>query len=374
MEKKFALLTAQMKSEKRFSRRMEYRRSITVAAAQQLHQNGGGDPSSSTAKQDPLLHSCMSATASFPAPHHHGIYGYHGANRHALPVGYRRSLGHHHHPSSGLVVDGGVLRGGQVASSGTRVPIVVQRHSASCRYRDRSRGGQSSDEIIPLQSNQQSISVIDSNSQPAPPLTSASEIDAETAADSSNMTNVHLLSVASGPSLQSFPLDETCVYNNQHPHTSGSKPTIPNSQHIAPISQIGGSSSSTSSSPRATTGQRLQSHRDASPHSGSQHHRQRRGQGTVPPNVPRRTVSRLTSGQAESTAANAAITAAVSHLTSTSPESSSSTIITVSSSAKQQVPHPQPKLSPSASLSSNASANSTHSASSDNFFFYFEIL
>ena len=148
MEKKFAHLTAQMKSEKRFSRRMEYRRSITVAGAQQLHHHQ--NETSPTSNTQDSLQNVVSTTASFPAPQHHGIYGYHGG-RHGLPIGNRRSLAHYHHPATGLVVDGGVLRGGQVASSATRVPVVVQRHSASCRYRDRSRG-QSGDDIAPLQS------------------------------------------------------------------------------------------------------------------------------------------------------------------------------------------------------------------------------
>ena len=147
MEKKFALLTAQMKSEKRFSRRMEYRRSITVSTgSQQLHHQNGACPTTTTS--DALQN--VSATASFPAPQHHGIYAYHG-NRHGLPVGQRKSFGHFHNPASGLVVEGGVLRGGQITTSAARVPVVVQRHSASCRYRERSRG-QPGDDINQVQS------------------------------------------------------------------------------------------------------------------------------------------------------------------------------------------------------------------------------
>ena len=351
MQKKFALLTAQMKSEKRFSRRMEYRRSITVAAAatQHLHHNPNGASPSSNA-QDPL-HNVVSTTASFPAPHHHRHQGYHGG-RHGLPVGYRRSFGHHH-PSTGLVVDGGVLRGGQVSSSGTRVPVVVQRHSASCRYRDRSRG-QSGDEIAPLQSNPQakSLSVIDSQSQAQ--LSGTIGSDATDIGESSNPVNIHL-STTSGPSLQSFPLDETCIYNNQQLLSTGNinklQPSSNHGTHTTSILQTGSSSTSStvSSSPRCV-GQ--QPNRDVSPHT-IQHQRQRRAQGVAPPNVPRRTVSRLTSAEAITASA------ATISLPTTSPESSS-TIIAVTSASKQ----PQPKQSPSASIASNTSVNSMQSASS----------
>ena len=354
MEKKFALLTAQMKSEKRFSRRMEYRRSITVAAApaQQLHHHQNG-ASSTFSTQDPLQN-VVSTTASFPAPQHHGLYGYH-AGRHGVPLGHRKSLAHYHHPATGLVVDGGVLRGGTVASSTARVPVVVQRHSASCRYRDRSRG-QSGEDSAPLHSNLQTqlISVIDSQSRTPINSTSLGN-DMTELGDSSNPTNGHLISATSGPSLQSFPLDETCVYNTQQGITSSSPAIADTSQHgahnLSALNAGGNSSSNASSSPQIASHQPQT--REASPHAG-QHQKQRRIQGVAPPNVPRRTVSRLTSSESSTASTSTALS-----IVTTSPESSS-TIITLPSASKQ----PQPKQSPSTSISSNTSANSTQSASS----------
>ena len=349
MEKKFALLTSQMKSEKRFSRRMEYRRSITVAtAAQQMKQQNGA--SSSSDPQESLQN--VSNTTSFPASQLHGMHAYH-SSRHGLPHGHRKSLGHYHHPATGLVVDGGILRGGQVANSAARVPVVMQRHSASCRYRDRSRS-QAGDEVTHLQANQQTelIAVIDSQSRSSTAGTVKNELSQ--LGDSSNHTNVHLLSATSGPSLQSFPLDETCVYNNQHlipgidPDTSS---TLQYRTHCSTTLQTENSPPSTASSSPRIAGQQVET-RDVSPH-GSQHQKQKRLQG-VAPNVPRRTVSRLTSSDIPTDSA------AKIFLPSTSSPESSSTIITLSSAAKQ----PQPKQSPSASISSNTSANSTQSASS----------
>ena len=328
MEKKFALLTAQMKSEKRFSRRMEYRRSITVSAGtQQLHHNGA---SSTLSTQETLQN--VSATASFPAPQHHSVYSYNG-NRHGIAIGQRKSLGHFHNPATGLVVDGGILRGGQMATSSARVPIVVQRHSASCRYRERSRGQPGAD-INPIQCNnsKQVISVIESQELGNP----ASDIvknEATNIVDSSNNTNVHLLSATSGPSLQSFPLDETCVYSNHQPLVG--EINIPSSQFVVSSSttlQTTSSASSTASSSPRIAGQNPEN-REASPH-GSQQHRHRRTQGVPPPNVPRRTVSRLTSAEI----GNNSTTTSPSM---SSPESSS-TIITLTSGTKPQ----QPKQSP----------------------------
>jgi hypothetical protein len=349
MEKKFATLTAQMKSEKRFSRRMEYRRSIpVVSAAQQFQQHQSG-AATAAGTQDTLQN--VSPTASFPAPQQYGIHAYHGI-RHGLPMGHRKSLGHFHNPSSGLVVDGGVLRGGQVASSAARVPVVVQRHSASCRYRDRSRG-QTSDDVAQLQSShpKQITSVIDSQSRGS--STGTIENESPHLGDSSNQTNVQLLSATSGPSLQSFPLDETCVYNIQQPLTGelGTPQTSQYGVNSSTTLTTVSSSSSTASSSTRIAGQQLEN-RDASPHN-SQHQKQKKNQSTAPPNVPRRTVSRLTSADSSTNA-----TAILSPITS-SPESSS-TIITLSSAVKQ----PQPKQSPSASISSTTSVNSTQSASS----------
>lgn len=352
MEKKFALLTAQMKSEKRFSRRMEYRNSINVAnATNQLQNNILGN--GATSKADDTL-SNISNTSSFPVTAHHGIMPYHGS-RHGLPLGHRKSLGHYHHGTTGLVVDGGILRGGQVASSTSRVPVVVQRHSASCRYRDRSRG-QNADDISHSKSNHptQMVSVIDSQTRGAASDNIENVLPHEI--DSSNQTNVNLLSATSGPSLQSFPLDETCVYsNNQIPTASDT--STPNTTHYGvhcqPVLHTSSSSSSTASSSPRIIGNQFDN-RESSPH-GAQHQKQKRSQALAPPNVPRRTISRLTS--AESATVNP--TAALTQLTS-SPESSS-TIISVSPGTAKQ---PQPKQSPSASISSNTSVNSAKTISS----------
>ena len=348
MEKKFALLTAQMKSEKRFSRRMEYRRSITVSAGpQQLHPQNGGNLALNS--QETLQN--VSATASFPAPQHQSVYSYHG-NRHGIQVGQRKSLGHFHNPASGLVVDGGVLRGGQITTSAARVPVVVQRHSASCRYRERSRG-QPGDDINQVQScnSKQVLSVMDSQST-GHSVSDVVKNETPLLVDSSNNTNVHLLSATSGPSLQSFPLDETCVYSNQQPLIGGEL-NIPTSQYVVNSSTLlttSSPSSTASSSPRIA-GQHPEN-RDASPH-GNQQQKHRRSQAVAPPNVPRRTVSRLTSADLVNNSSTV-MSPALS-----SPESSS-TIITLTSSSKS----PQPKQSPSASISSCTSVNSTQSANS----------
>ena len=348
MEKKFALLTAQMKSEKRFSRRMEYRRSITVSTgSQQLHHQNG--TCTTTTTSDALQN--VAATASFPAPQHHGIYAYHG-NRHGLPVGQRKSLGHFHNPASGLVVDGGVLRGGQMASSAARVPMVAQRHSASCRYRERSRC-QPGEDMNQVQSNnsKQLVSVIES--QDIGIAAADTKHESTHIVDSSNNTNVHLLSATSGPSLQSFPLDETCVYNNQQPLIGGELNIPSTSQYVINPSnlQTTSSASSTASSSPRIAGQNPEN-RDASPH-GNQLQKHRRPQGVAPPNVPRRTVSRLTSAEIANNSLSTLSPATSSH-------ESSSTIITLTNASKPF----QPKQSPSASISSNTSVNSTQSANS----------
>ena len=346
MEKKFALLTAQMKSEKRFSRRMEYRRSITVSTgSQQSNHPNGANIALNT--QDSLQN--VSAISSFPAPQHHSVYSYHG-NRHGVTVSQRKSLGHFHNPATGLVVDGGILRGGQMATSSARVPVVVQRHSASCRYRERNRGQPEDFNPALCNNSKQVVSVIESQAV-GNIASDAVKNESTNLVDSSNNTNVHLLSATSGPSLQSFPLDETCVYNNQQ-HLLGGELNIPSSQFVVNPStlQATSSASSTASSSPRIAGQTTEN-REASPH-GSQQQKHRRTQGVPPPNVPRRTVSRLTS--AEIVNNSNILCPAIS-----SPESSS-TIITLTSAVKS----PQPKQSPSASISSSTSVNSTQSANS----------
>ena len=221
MEKKFALLTAQIKSEKRNSRRIDYRKSASEH---------------------------LTAT-NYVAPHLYHLHHHHVGGT-AVP--------------NALVVDGGALRAG------------TQRHSASCRYRERDRSRNVLDRSVsedPTRRQQfgdaSPLLIAASNSiDGGSPLSNSSismgtsgvgNHDTDGGDSSSSSSNPALATTA----FQSFPLDESCVY------TASKTP-------------------STSSSPRVTAGSRI---RDASPRISSSGRRKT----SAPPNVPRRTVSRLSS-------------------------------------------------------------------------------
>jgi len=295
MQKKFALLTAQIKSERRNSRRIDYRRSVTSS-----QDNGLGVFGTSGNN---------SVTASYPAPH------------------FLNQLHHHHHVGGtavGTVIGGSAHTG--LPLNGSRPvtqPLTASgaqpttRHSANCRYSQQHRGRQLSSQL----SGDQRIPVTASASS-APSSGSGATYQADTEDSSSNSSNPagpgnagnhHSAPSTNTAGIQSFPLDETCVYSNsgsfKQSSSTSSSPRVPSQTgrcregEGSPVSSVtatpaGGSAqlsrlpSQTSQSSTSSSGS--VAGRGEGGGSGS---RSQRKMSAPPPNVPRRTVSRLSSSE-----------------------------------------------------------------------------